>query len=68
MTQRGIIVIPRSTNPKRIHDNISIFDFTLTDDEMKKFTEIKENTRLFLWENFNGHPWHFVNQEATTVK
>uniref|UniRef100_A0AC34FC14 NADP-dependent oxidoreductase domain-containing protein n=1 Tax=Panagrolaimus sp. ES5 TaxID=591445 RepID=A0AC34FC14_9BILA len=50
MTQRGIIVIPRSTNPKRIHDNISIFDFSLTKKEMLKFTEIKENARLFLWE------------------
>uniref|UniRef100_A0A914CNJ4 NADP-dependent oxidoreductase domain-containing protein n=1 Tax=Acrobeloides nanus TaxID=290746 RepID=A0A914CNJ4_9BILA len=61
MTQRGIIIIPRSTNPKRIHENINIFNFTLTDNELKKFLEIKENTRNFLWDNVEGHPWHFVD-------
>lgn len=33
--QEGFIVLPKSTNPERIAGNIDIFDFELTEDEMK---------------------------------
>ena len=33
--QRNIITIPKSVRPQRIRDNINIFDFELTADEMK---------------------------------
>jgi 2,5-diketo-D-gluconate reductase A len=32
--QHGRSVIPKSTRPSRIAENISVFDFTLTADEM----------------------------------
>ena len=32
--QEGLVAVPGSTNPDHIHENISIFDFELTDDEM----------------------------------
>lgn len=35
-TQEGFSVIPGSKNPAHIKENISIFDFALTDDEMKQ--------------------------------
>ncbi|KAH7723242.1 oxidoreductase [Aphelenchoides avenae] len=47
MMQRGISVIPKSTNAERVHENFSVLDFELTADEMKKFDEIKEDIRLF---------------------
>jgi aldehyde reductase len=62
MTQRGIIIIPRSTNPKRINENINIFDFTLTEDELQKFKDVKENSRLFLFESFKDHPWYIFDK------
>ena len=34
--QEGIIVFPKSLNPKRIKSNMEIFDFNLTDSEMDK--------------------------------
>ncbi|KAK3926246.1 Aldo-keto reductase family 4 member C10 [Frankliniella fusca] len=34
--QRGIIVIPKSSKPNRIQQNIDIFDFTLDDSDMAK--------------------------------
>ena len=34
--QEGFIILPKSTNPERIAGNINIFDFELTEDEMKK--------------------------------
>lgn len=33
--QRGLIPIPKSTNASRLRSNISVFDFCLTDEEMK---------------------------------
>ena len=39
-TQRGIVVIPKSVHKERIEENINIFDFTLTDEEMKKIATL----------------------------
>lgn len=33
--QRGVVVIPKSIHKERIEENINIFDFTLSEDEMK---------------------------------
>lgn len=32
--QKGLIILPRSTNPERISGNIDLFDFELTEEEM----------------------------------
>lgn len=37
--QRGVSIIPKSVHVKRMEQNIDIWDFTLTDDEMKKIAE-----------------------------
>ena len=38
--QRGIITIPKSVNPKRIKENFEIFDFELTENEIKQIDEL----------------------------
>jgi diketogulonate reductase-like aldo/keto reductase len=38
--QGNIVPIPRSSNRKRMAENLDIFDFTLTDDEMKKINAL----------------------------
>lgn len=37
-TQRGVVIIPKSSNPARMAQNLDIWDFTLTEDEMKTIT------------------------------
>ena len=47
--QRGIIVLPKSIKPYRIKENIDIFDFSLTDDEIKMMNDLDkgEEGRIF---------------------
>lgn len=40
--QHDVIVIPKSTSPKRMEENISLFDFELSDEEMKQIDELPE--------------------------
>jgi diketogulonate reductase-like aldo/keto reductase len=39
--QGNIIPIPRSSNAARMAENLDVFDFALTDDEMKRIAELK---------------------------
>ena len=41
LIQQNIAVIPFSSNPQRIVDNSRVFDFSLTDDEMKRTSALK---------------------------
>lgn len=43
--QRGVVVIPGSSNADHINENISIFDFSLTDSEMKTITSLNRNEK-----------------------
>ena len=36
--QRGVVVNAKSTKPERIRQNLDVFDFQLTDEEMKKIS------------------------------
>ena len=38
--QRGVVVIPKSTHQERIEENLKIWDFSLTDEEMEKISAL----------------------------
>lgn len=38
--QRGVVVIPKSTHKERIEENLNIWDFTLTQEEMDKIATL----------------------------
>lgn len=59
--QRGVVVIPKSFSPKRIKENFEIFDFSLTDDEMKAIEGLNKNIRfveLLMWSDHPEYPFH----------
>lgn len=45
--QEGNIIIPRSTNPIHLKENIDIFDFNLTDEEIKEIRELDHGVRYY---------------------
>lgn len=44
--QRGIVVIPKSTHKDRMKQNLDIFDFELTEDEMTRLKQLDENKSM----------------------
>ncbi|XP_060686469.1 aldo-keto reductase family 1 member A1-B isoform X1 [Hemiscyllium ocellatum] len=46
--QRGVVAIPKSVNPARIAQNLQVFDFTLTEDEMKRIGTLNRNWRYIV--------------------
>jgi 2,5-diketo-D-gluconate reductase B len=39
--QGNVVPIPRSSNPERIRENLGVFDFTLTDNEMARIAALR---------------------------
>ena len=47
LIQREIVAIPKSVNPERIRQNMDIFDFSLTEDEMHEIQALDTGKTLF---------------------
>ena len=47
-TQMGFLVIPGASNPEHIKQNIDLFDFKLTDEDMAKIAEVNKNKRYYI--------------------
>lgn len=45
--QNGDVVFPKTTNPQHMAENIDIFDFALTDDEMARINALEKGERYF---------------------
>jgi len=41
--QSEVVIIPKSVNPKRIEENIDIFNFSLSDEDMTKLAKLDSN-------------------------
>ncbi|XP_072430467.1 aldo-keto reductase family 1 member A1-B [Chiloscyllium punctatum] len=60
--QRGVVAIPKSVNPARIAQNLQVFDFTLTEDEMKRIGTLNRNWRYIVPKIKVGN--EFVHRDA----
>ena len=47
LIQRGVIIIPKSTHKERMQENLDIFDFELTSDEMARIAALDLKHSLF---------------------
>jgi 2,5-diketo-D-gluconate reductase B len=56
LVQQDIVVIPRTSKIERLEENISIFDFTLTQTEMDEIAKLaRRDGRIIDW-SFSGSP------------
>ncbi|BBP91689.1 hypothetical protein BsIDN1_53070 [Bacillus safensis] len=46
MYKKGVITIPKSTKAHRLKENADIFDFVLSDEDMKRLSDLNENKRI----------------------
>lgn len=59
LLQRGLAVIPKSSNLKRIKSNINVFDFQLESSDMEKIRTLDKHIRMFSFRflhNLEKHP------------
>ncbi|VEN45575.1 unnamed protein product [Callosobruchus maculatus] len=50
--QKGLVVIPKSTNPERVKENFEIFDFELDDEDMDALAGLDCNFRIYDFEQY----------------
>lgn len=64
LLQRDIVCIPKSTKKERMQQNFDIFDFTLSDEDMKEITALDTGTSAF----FDHHDPAAVERLANLVR
>ncbi len=67
--QRGFIVIPKSGNPVRIKNNIDIFDFNLTDEEVSLISGLNKNFRVrYDPDDMSRYPMPFYKRVVDKIR
>ncbi|RVE40153.1 hypothetical protein evm_015197 [Chilo suppressalis] len=56
--QLGVVPIPKSTRKNRIEENIDIFDFELSNEEMDTLRKFNKNYRTVFPSFWQDHPYY----------
>ncbi|XP_049738029.1 aldo-keto reductase family 1 member C1-like isoform X4 [Elephas maximus indicus] len=54
--QRGVVVLAKSYNEKRIKENMQVFEFQLTSEDMKVLDNLNRNFRYVTFDTLIDHP------------
>lgn len=54
LLQRGVVVIPKSTNPERLRENFAVTDFELSENDMRTLKGLDRNFRICDCSFFRG--------------
>ncbi|GBP18353.1 Aldo-keto reductase AKR2E4 [Eumeta japonica] len=58
LVQRGLVPIPKSIHKNRIEENIDLFNFELTPEEMKTLAEFNKDYRTVYPSYWQDHPYY----------
>ncbi|XP_006903131.1 PREDICTED: prostaglandin-E(2) 9-reductase-like [Elephantulus edwardii] len=61
--QRGVVVLAKSFNEKRIKENFQVFDFKLTPEDMRAIDGLNRNFRYAKLEHAVDHPYYPYSEE-----
>lgn len=59
--QRGVVVIPKSTHIERMQENLNVFDFTLSEEDMASIAALDTKTSAFFSHDDPAMVEWFVN-------
>ncbi|VDK35936.1 unnamed protein product [Taenia asiatica] len=62
--QRNLVVIPKNIDPTRIKENIEVFDFELSADEMERLYALNKNQRTMDPVRMRNHPEYPFKKEC----
>jgi 16S rRNA (uracil1498-N3)-methyltransferase len=65
LTQRGVVAIPKSVRPERIRENLDVFGFELTDDEMARIAGLDTGVSAFF---DHRDPAHVTRLNASRLR
>ena len=61
--QRGVITVPKSIRKHRLEENINIFDFELSQEDMNYIQSFERNGRVLVLEFLSDHPYFPFHDE-----
>ena len=65
LIQRGVVVVQKSVRAERMRENIDVFDFELTDDEMSRIADMDRGESLFFDHRDPAMASQFANRRLT---
>ncbi|XP_012172366.1 1,5-anhydro-D-fructose reductase isoform X1 [Bombus terrestris] len=60
--QQGIAIIPKTVTPSRLKENMNIFDFSLTNEEMASIAKLGTHQRVARFADAKGHKYYPFEQ------
>ena len=63
LLQSDVVPVPKSTEPRRLAENLQVFDFSLRQGQMSRLKALNRNLKFYRFGRFQNHPEYFENEE-----